>query len=1012
MAAPAPRPRGSPPPRKRAPLPLPSSPAAAQRPSLDSPLTASQPKHRAFFGNIPILGSIESFFINRAIKEEYIEEIRNKFILGAIEQKIAYLEAFRVFNTHFLPFLSKCNVENLPLFESLLTDPAGIQFSMQHLTTKPIPYLINAFATLPLVTRLIGRLGPEDQRNYLQVWIQNAQELTPNLFKQLVGGFTAHLKYAEGLQNCRPEVFDQDASKTIRLKTGFEDLLSNPKLAMQAQRLAPFDSVLRDVTVIENRQILMAGIASLYLGATYKGDSTVPELVPRSIGVGGKSPSFSLLNQVGAPLSFPEGPPWTILENFQAHVEIYVTDPFSMETRRVRMPLPISGRITIGELKKQLEILKKVVNDPAQIGKRAMPESFIEFSQQLGVAFGQALGDFNSTPNRPKGTTANAQPENAAAIAHPNSRGYAVQSASLHNLFRLQDGTLSLIPSGPGEQHKKVGSLSKSELKQATGALLGRPSSPVPMSVPEGVTDDAPLKTAQLSLEISEETIEESPFLLVKTTISLDGKTTTSPFYYPVAKKGGQIESIDAVKQRIVQSGLFERDLLLAKATFIEQHVVTTFKMAQKLNPEGTQWVLAHAERVIFLMGNRFSNADQERYLNSMLEIVRDMPQDDFTKLSQMLDNIVNTALSIQAERPKLYPASEKLDLVMLVYDPKIVPIVNRYPFLADIYIEEICEMTILMNTQKLHENVGMYFTQPTSMNRMFSNLTPLHERFTALSVEKHTPFQIFKDGDEITDFHAGIDLYVTTEKTMETRHLYAPFPFEGNMTQTEARHLLKLLEDAIASPKRFAETYAALKLDPQLQSSRKETFLAWIDTLEREYAKVLFDFNPTPTRPTMSFALETKESQAALEQPQNVAAAVEVVKARNIYLVDGKLSLLPKAIAQSHQVMAMIAPQELSDSTQLLLGQKSGAIDIAITPQLTARVSLKTEPKQFSDIKGIQLETTVEGDKTKLTRTTLYLLKPGQTPDEKINEIIASRLFERDLLLAKAEFIGAHAQL
>ena len=1005
-------------PSKRAPLP--SSAFAAQHPSSGGLLAELQAKHQSIATRIPIFKYVASFFINRTIREEYIETIKQDFFSKA-SKEFQFAEASSIFNTHFLPFLSECKLEDLPLFESLLIDPKGVDFVMTHLTAEPKPYLRNAFATLPLVTRLIGRLRPEDQRTYLKVWIQNANDLTTKDFKNFLGQYTAHLIYAESLQNRRPEVFDQDSTERQKLIEGYNKLLHS-EFAKQAQDLAPFESVLRDVTVIENRQILMAGIASIYLGATYKEDSLIPNLVQRSQGVGG-APPFSLLNQIGITSSLPAGPPETLMENFQPFTEVYVTDPFSMETRRVRLPLPIQGRMTIGEARKQLEILKEVVNDPQRFdkacekvgiveGKGALRQPFVEFSEQVGVALGQALGDFNSTPTRPKGTMANTQPENAAVIAHPQSQGYAIESAKKHNLFRLQDGTLSLIPSGPGEKHRGIGTLSPTELSQATAVLLGKKTEGVQIDMPAAATDDTRLTSAQLFLNIAEETIEGKPFLVAETTISLDGKTSKRTTYYEVQRIQGKLESGQDVKTRIISSGLWERDLLLAKATFLEEHLIRNLQLeAQKHNPEGAQWVINHIPRVNFLMDRRFTEADRERYLNSMLGIVLDMSPEDFKKLSESLDTFLKRATEIQAERPEVYSAITQIDFVELVFaDPVVVQAMMWYPFLAQIYKEEICEMTVCMNTQKLHENVAMHFTDPQSNGRMSSDLSPLHTRSTALSVEKHVPFQLLKDSEQIIYFHSGINLYVTNEQTMETRYLYFPFPFQGEMTITHARALLHLLDWTIASPQRFDENYKKLKLDPNLQEGLKNQFLTWCNTLELEYAKTLFDFNPTPTRPTMTFALETNASRAALQKPQDVQAARQVAMAKNIYLVEGKRSLLPNSIAQHHPQIATIAPQELAEAAQLLLGTKKEPVAITIATEITAGIAFKIEPKQFDYARAFQLETTLQGTHRTHTRTTLYMLKPDQKPEEKLTEIVNSGLFERDLLLAKAEFIGMHA--
>ena len=571
--------------RNWTPQPFPSSSLATQSPSSGSLLAQIQSKHQSIVTHIPFLGVVASFFINRSIREEYIDAVKQRFFEGAARQNFTYQQASSIFNTQFLPFLSKCKVKDLPLFEPLLTDPAGITLTMQNLTPESKPYLSNAFTTLPMVTRLIGRLRLEDQQNYLEAWRQNAQEIDPKAFKQFVGQFTAHLKHAESLQNRRPEVFDQGSAERWALFN--ESLNMAQQWPDQYKRLQLYDMCVRDTTVIENRQILQYSIANVFEDTANPKNRTIPELTART-STGGRDAPFGLFNQIGISATLPHGNENEVVHHFHPTVEVYLTDPFSMETRAVRLNLPIDENLTIGDTRKQLVLLQDFVGMPqrfaSEFAKSGLPEGdkerlhqkFAHFDQELTTIFGQALGDFNSTPTRPKETSARQQPANAAGIRNPDSPAFAIESAKLRNLFLLTDGALSLIPSGPGEQHRGIGTVSQQELEQAAQVFKQEIDS-TSLTIPENAAKASTLKQATLSISShAQELIEGIPYLIVNATIQLGEKTTTYTSYYEcmrIEKEPESRETPEEVKQRIIASRLFERDLLLAKATFIEQHV-------------------------------------------------------------------------------------------------------------------------------------------------------------------------------------------------------------------------------------------------------------------------------------------------------------------------------------------------------------------------------------------------------------------------------------------------------
>lgn len=428
-------------------------------------------------------------------------------------------------------------------------------------------------------------------------------------------------------------------------------------------------------------------------------------------------------------------------------------------------------------------------------------------------------------------------------------------------------------------------------------------------------------------------------------------------------------------------------------------------------NPQGTAWVLSHTADVSFLMANRFTGSDKVEYVNTMLHWLINDPPDLFTRISKTMSDFLNESKNIQSERPVFYTHAEKLELLTLFDDIGFTILKHEVPLIRHVYTE-IYDMTVDRNSQGIQENLARYYSLATGARPNPELKKRYADSPLSLSLEKHVPIQMLKDSDEVIDFNGAIDLYLTNEKTMETRSLYLPLPFKGKMTHTQARRSLELLREAINGPKAFDESYEKLKFDPQLKEEMQKTFLEWASYANQEFWKLTLDFNPTPTRPVMSYALETPAAQEALRHPLDPAKAIEVAKAKNIYLVDGRMSLLPKPLAANHPQIAQIAPSELRESVQLLKGAKTQPIALRLTSTRTAAVTLDVQLTDYRKTPAIQLNITFREGSEVHTRTTTYLLEDNQNMRDRLNEVVASGLFERDLLLAKAEFLGEHGQL
>jgi|GEM_PF-3442829 len=515
---------------------------------------------------------------NRA-RDAFIKTLENGF-KQQVEKGKHSQEVSNTYENFIEPFLSKLSTEDLPFFESLLTTPEGIQLLEKHLVNNPNrANLSAAFATLPHVAKLIGRLSPADQLKYLEAWILYGEELGTVEFKELAKNFEAHITYAEHLQNLRPKVFEKESEEAVKL---FGYFYACTEIAPDiAKRLLPFHLGIQDTSAIYNLQIVQNSIAALYAGPTsVAGVRTIPV-------VEGRLQDFdsSIYNQIAIPFTLKDRPDDEVI-NFNASTEVYLTDPFTMETRAVRVALPISGKMTVKEAKKQLKLLQHVVGVPEAFDgvfedvdlpleqKETLRNKFLAFSKRIATIFQRNLQDFNSTPTRPRESTVRSDPTNVNAIRDPDSSFFALQSAKQRNLFLLNDKTLSLIPSGPGEIHKQIGTLSDDEYINASKILLGTLTS-TPLVMPElDENEDVEFKDATLSIHVSEEKLQTSkglrPYPTVEYVITRDGQTTKRKVYYDYSQEG---QTLEGLKQEIINSQLFKRDLLLAKSAFMEEHV-------------------------------------------------------------------------------------------------------------------------------------------------------------------------------------------------------------------------------------------------------------------------------------------------------------------------------------------------------------------------------------------------------------------------------------------------------
>ena len=567
----------------------PLSALAEQTESQGGLLEQIQARHIPRFGGF--LGRVEAFFVNRSVKKEYIENLGKTFVSAFDENEKG--NAQLAFNSFLKPKLLKTPLEDLPHFEGFIKVDQGAAYLMRPFTTfsvregskaltKRVEDVIAlgkkgntesvaaAFTYMPRVAKIIDRMKPVHQFEYLTAWVQAGGELGADQFKDFSEKYAAHLQMIEEMQVKRPKVFEQGSKEEDKLKNSYFELYMG-RYAVQMARFELFDLAMRDVTAIVNRQIIQYSLTAFYLEPTESiaGMNTIPDLRLRDATTQGVA-VYGLSNQIGIPFTLPKGEDEKIIENFQATTDIYITDPFSMETRSVRVPLPVNGRMTVGEARSQLQLLIEVVHNPKRFDdtyaqlrlpsekKEELREKFTEFDRTVGIELGRALSDFNTTPQRARESSVRENPTIAAFIANPSAQT-ALEAAKTKNLFLLEDGTLSLLPGKVGESHRDMGTLSPTELRDATQLLLKGSHNSIPLQSPKGAT---------LQLKTHRENIDgKLPYLIMETSITVEGKTVTRKSYYSLTGK-----TVKSLKQEIIDSKLFERDLLLAKAECLEKY--------------------------------------------------------------------------------------------------------------------------------------------------------------------------------------------------------------------------------------------------------------------------------------------------------------------------------------------------------------------------------------------------------------------------------------------------------
>lgn len=231
-----------------------------------------------------------------------------------------------------------------------------------------------------------------------------------------------------------------------------------------------------------------------------------------------------------------------IVDTSNWKTEIYFTHPDTMETRAIRLDFPVKREMTVKEAKELLVELKQYIQQSEKTfmvshqGFRDLKafRKYVKLGEQVFI---QAQTDFRE----PSGLYARKAKSTAAFLKKPNPK---TALAAIADRSIYAGHPLSLLPLGGFERYTTV---DEEDYMMLMTAFL-RGGGQAKMKMPEGEAD--------VSIEIE----RQADYRVMTTTIRQDGKEISRKTYYPNSW----------ADDTVVETGLLERDFLLAKAAFLE----------------------------------------------------------------------------------------------------------------------------------------------------------------------------------------------------------------------------------------------------------------------------------------------------------------------------------------------------------------------------------------------------------------------------------------------------------
>ncbi|MBS0623290.1 MAG: hypothetical protein JSS62_01555 [Verrucomicrobia bacterium] len=255
-------------------------------------------------------------------------------------------------------------------------------------------------------------------------------------------------------------------------------------------------------------------------------------------------------------------------------IEIPISEPETLETRTIRMTLPLRGRMPQEQASELLEQL----GTEARQGMDEQSSETAAALRQAKTDMAKAVYDFNGTVTRPRGQFALEHPYFAEFLAHPLSVQHACRAASLGHVFALSDEGLSLLPRETREYvpvaiHQFL-PRDLEALRTVVLAGAGRLEITHPKLSATNQFDIP--TTCPITISTHREVRNGAPYLNL--IINIDGveRQTSYPLYPGAVYRPGATEEISFQEklEELASSQLIERDFLLAKAKHLHLKVI------------------------------------------------------------------------------------------------------------------------------------------------------------------------------------------------------------------------------------------------------------------------------------------------------------------------------------------------------------------------------------------------------------------------------------------------------
>lgn len=354
-------------------------------------------------------------------------------------------------------------------------------------------------------------------------------------------------------------------------------------------------------------------------------------------------------------------------------------------------------------------------------------------------------------------------------------------------------------------------------------------------------------------------------------------------------------------------------------------------------------------------------------------------------------------------------------------------------------FTKGIMESTAATQSQVIEENLSQTYISPQRTRDVPHLVIALDESWR-IAHEGHPNVQFLSDGDNIVQVDFSSEILMTHPETMETVVFRIPFPFTGEMTQTEARKLIafvrymadhpgELQDDAkfeahLPFPKDQIPSWliAAIKKEKEIDLEKVEKPYETCREYMREkilnfskqgtlaVARGWANFNDTTHLSRGWVVREAEEFRELKDDPTSQEKAKNAAKIGNVFLLqNGQLALLPEDyrmfvgkeefdnLATFPSTIITQVKEKLKTENSVTIGNETYAIEEKQFPALPEARYL-----QFT----ITHTERIEGEQKTFSRTKYYPLKKNQTREAVLEEIYQTKLLERDLLIAKAQFL------